>query len=503
MISKYEKIFEHSKEGLLVTNAQGIIETVNPRLIELFGYGHENELLGQKIEILVPNSVRNQHTRHREGYNQKPNNRTMGSGQKLKALRKDKSEFPVEISLSYYDDDNDGLKIIAFVVDITKRAKVEAELLKLNTKLENEVQSRIREVNNQNKLLLSIAQNFPNGNIYVINNRYIIEWADGKLIRQMGLNDQSLVGHSFKDRLPDHLKSSISTQLEKLLDGETIKYELTDNDRYFSIYGVPLEEISREVKTALLVEMDITTEKKNELEMQHNLNQEIKLNEMKSRFVSMASHEFRTPLSTIVSSATLIGKYKNEDQQAKREKHIDRIKRSVSNLTAILNDFLSLEKLESGMLKMNPVEVNMPVFIEELIEEFAVIMTENQTLKHNIDLDHDIILIDPVILKNCCLNLLSNASKYSGSDGEIALLISSNKNQLNISVKDTGIGIPEDEQALLFSRFFRAKNVTNIQGTGLGLNIVKRYIELMKGKISFKSKLEEGTEFQISVPVNQ
>ena len=378
MISKYEKIFEHSKEGLLVTNSSGIIETVNPRLIELFGYDHDTELLGQKIEVLIPASLRHKHAGHRSHFNQNPTNRTMGSGKTLMALRKDKSEFLVEVSLSHYKDD-DGLKIIAFVVDITKRAAVEAELLKLNTKLENEVQSRIREVNNQNKLLLSIAQNFPNGNIYVINDQCIIEWADGKLIRQMGLNDQSLVGRSFKNRLPDHLKSSINDHLEKLLNGDTIKFEITDNERHFSIYGVPLDESDGLVKTALLVEMDITTEKKNEIEMQHNLNQEIKLNEMKSRFVSMASHEFRTPLSTIVSSATLIGKYEKEQQQEKREKHIDRIKRSVSNLTAILNDFLSLEKLESGVLSINPVEVSMSAFVEELIEEFQSLWRQIRT----------------------------------------------------------------------------------------------------------------------------
>lgn len=498
MSSKYQKIIEHSKEGLLVANTSGVIETVNPRIVSLFGYDNENELLGQKVEILIPVHLGKKHVHHRESFNNNPTSRTMGTGKNLSAVRKDGSEFPVEVSLSHYDDAGE-LKIIAFVVDITKRAEIEAKLLRLNTQLENEVQSRIKEINTQNKLLISIAQNFPNGNIYVINNDYIIEWADGKLIREMGLNDRSLVGLSFKNRLPDNLKGSISEQLERLFNGENIQYEVTEDEHHFSIYGVPLSDNKKDVMTALLVELDTTIEKKMKLEMQQNLEQEKKLNEMKSRFVSMASHEFRTPLSTIVSSATLIGKYEKEGQQKNREKHIDRIKRSVSNLTSILNDFLSLEKLESGAFNMNPVKLNIPSFIDELLEEFSVVKKDQQTLTPVLDITQEWVNIDPVILKNCCLNLLSNASKYSSDTGQIWLTISSKKEELRLSIKDEGIGIPKNEQEYLFSRFFRAKNVTNIQGTGLGLNIVKRYVDLMDGKISFKSELEKGTEFTISI----
>ena len=121
----------------------------------------------------------------------------------------------------------------------------------------------------------------------------------------------------------------------------------------------------------------------------------------------------------------------------------------------------------------------------------------------HLNIVQDQVLVDPVILKNCCLNLLSNASKYSANNGEITLTVKSDSDVLNISVRDTGIGIPEDEQAMLFSRFFRAKNATNIQGTGLGLNIVKRYIELMDGDISFTSELEIGTEFHMTIPISR
>ncbi len=501
MISKYEKIFEHSKEGLLVTNAAGIIETVNPRLIELFGYTNADELLGKKIEILIPTRFTAKHKHHRASFNTNPTHRSMGVGRKLKALRKDNSEFPVEISLSHYKD-NGELKIIAFVVDVTTQAKIEDELLKLNSQLENEVQRRVQEINTQNKLLKSIAAHFPTGNIYVINTALEIEWADGQLIRQQGLDDKSLKGELFSKHVPTNFKDKVNAQLSTIFKGETITTELTNAQHYFSLYGVPLEHSAKGVTTALLVELDITKAKQTELEIQKNLAREIKLNEMKSRFVTMASHEFRTPLSAIASSATLIGKYQQDHEQEKRDKHIQRIKRSVADLTVILDDFLSLDKLESDQMGVNLTETHLLDFFQQITDEFSTTLKTNQTLLPTLKINLEKGKIDSAIIKNCCFNLLSNASKYSADNGKIKFLVEADPGLLKISVADTGIGIPKSEQPLLFSRFFRAKNATNIQGTGLGLNIVKRYAELMRGQISFKSELDKGTTFTLTIPLN-
>lgn len=499
MISKYKQIFENSKEGLLVANQSGEIELINPQAIKLFGYSSENDLLGQKIEVLIPKELRKTHVGHREGYGKNPMSRSMGIGKNLSAVRKDGSLFPVEVSLSHFEEKG-KLKVIAFIVDITERVKIEAEILKLNTQLEREVQFRTAEIDAQNKLLRSIAENFPNGNIYVVNDNFIIEWADGRLIREMGFTDRSLIGLSFKNRLPEQDKDAIILAFEELMDGKPIRYELTDKNRHFSIQGVPLDLSQPNNKRALLVELDITAQKRTELEMHENLNREKELNEMKSRFVSMASHEFRTPLSTIISSATIIGKYHETDQQAQREKHVDRIKRSVANLTAILNDFLSLEKLESGAMTFKPQRISLQEFIIELQEEFEALKKVNQKLITDFKLGIDTVFCDPVIIKNCCLNLLSNATKYSKEDDLIEFTLHVDQKEFHVRVKDHGIGIPPDEQKDLFTRFFRANNVTNIQGTGLGLNIVKRYVDLLGGEISFESALNKGTTFDIVIP---
>ena len=502
MSEKFQKIFEHSNEGLLVVNSSGVIEMLNPKLLALFRYENEDELVGQKLEILIPKRYAKRHVNHRSEYNAAPSNRSMGAGRNLMALRKDGSEFPVEISLSHYQEKGET-KSIAFVVDISKRVAIDNELKKLNNKLEEEVEKRTMEVNAQNIMLRSIAENFPNGNIYIINKDFSIEWADGSLLRSMGLDDSSLKGISFIDRLGSSVKPLISEKLPRLFSGETLKFELEFKSKHFLIYGVPLSEKKGVTDHALLVEMDVTIEKEAELNIERNLKKEKELNELKSRFVAMASHEFRTPLSTIDSSATLISKYTKEEQNEKRTVHVQRIKRMVSNLTQILNDFLSLEKLESGMIQASKSEFSFNSLISDILDELNIVKKGNQKILLESNIPEKLIInSDKNILKNCISNLLTNACKYSSEEDEIKLTIQKEKDQLSISICDEGIGIPEKDQPLLFSRFHRAGNVTNIEGTGLGLNIVKRYMDVLGGTISFKSKENKGSTFTLNFPIN-
>ena len=235
-----------------------------------------------------------------------------------------------------------------------------------------------------------------------------------------------------------------------------------------------------------------------EQEILRTLTKERELGEMKSRFVSMASHEFRTPLTTILSSANLIARY--TDNQDAREKHIGRIKSSVQNLTVILNDFLSLEKLESGSQKVEMRSFDLPALIEEVRDEVQGLLKKEQTI--TVTGDKITLHSDPHILKNVLLNLVSNAIKYSPDDGKIELK-TSNGSDCQITIKDDGIGIPVKDQERLFERFHRAENATNIQGTGLGLHIVRKYVELLNGTITFESKEGKGSTFSVVVPMSQ
>ena len=232
------------------------------------------------------------------------------------------------------------------------------------------------------------------------------------------------------------------------------------------------------------------------------LSKEKDLNEMKSRFISMASHEFRTPLTTILSSANLISKYTESEQQENREKHIHRIQTAVQNLTNILNDFLSLERLESGAFLQKVESFSLYQLLEEIRGEFEHSLKKGQSIKMEVEENLPAIKSDPHILKNILINLLSNAIKYSGEGKIIQVQVSKTDDYMIISIIDEGIGIPKSEQKNLFRRFFRAKNVTNIQGTGLGLNIVRRYLDLIDGEITFTSTEGKGSKFVVTFPVN-
>lgn len=240
---------------------------------------------------------------------------------------------------------------------------------------------------------------------------------------------------------------------------------------------------------------------KSQQDLRDALEKEKELSELKSRFVSTASHEFRTPLSTILSSAALVGRYSGSDQQPKREKHIERIKSSVSTLNSILNDFLSLSKLEHGEIVLKPERIRVDTFLHETCEEIEGLLQENQKLVCIDETNGLEITTDKVMLKNILFNLLSNAIKYSGP-GEITGKASLNDNHLVIDIIDRGMGIPQSEQKHMFERFFRAHNATNIQGTGLGLYIVSGYVRMLNGSIAFQSEEGKGSTFTVTFPIN-
>lgn len=236
----------------------------------------------------------------------------------------------------------------------------------------------------------------------------------------------------------------------------------------------------------------------NQEELKRALEKEKQLGELKSRFVSMASHEFRTPLSTILSSASLMIEYTQTEQQPQREKHYQKIRSAVNTLTGILNDFLSLSKLEEGKVDHQPEPLMLVDFCKEMIEEMKILLKKGQVVVHETIGEERVINLDKRMLKNVMINLFSNAIKYSAEGKTITCQVVYDANEVTLKIIDQGIGIPEEEHVHLFDRFFRAANAVNIPGTGLGLNIVKRYVEMMHGAIAFESNQDKGTTFKIT-----
>lgn len=248
------------------------------------------------------------------------------------------------------------------------------------------------------------------------------------------------------------------------------------------------------------ITQNIDAEVERQKETAEALTRERELNQMKSGFVALASHEFKTPLSVILSSANLIEKYSDPAMADKRTRHFRRIRANVSNLKNLLNDFLSLEKLEQGTIRNNPAAADLCRICAELVQDMEDALKEQQRIEFSIVGEARPVWIDENLLRNILINLLSNAVKYSPELSVIRLTLEFDDGAVRVLVADEGIGIPADEQVHLFERFFRATNTAGISGTGLGLSIVKKYLDLMKGSIGVESSNGRGATFTVTLP---
>jgi two-component system, LuxR family, sensor kinase FixL len=299
-----------------------------------------------------------------------------------------------------------------------------------------------------------------------------------------------------------HDLTDIKVAQEKIIRlNKVLENKVTERTEKLAVAVNRLLEINQklegEIQERQLIEEALRNSEK---DLKQALEAEKELSELKSRFVTMASHEFRTPLSTILSSIELIELYKSTEQQAKREKHINRIKTTISYLTSILNDFLSLSQLEEGNITVSKEYFAFDDFCHEVIDEMRNLLKKGQQLIVNSKVNKEI-YSDKKILRHILTNLLVNSTKYTKEGKNIYCDAETIENQLVITIRDEGIGIPEADQKHLFTRFFRAHNVENIKGTGLGLNIVKHHVELLGGSISFESELGVGTIFRVELPV--
>ena len=402
----FRQIFQSSIEAIIMVDREGKILLSNPVSERMFGYEPDG-LSGRSIEDLLPEHLKKRHVAYRQEFNAHPEPRPMGMGRDLVARRRDGSEFPVSVSLSYTKIDGD-IMVMAFISDMTERKRAE-EALKRS-------------------------------------------------------EEQLLV---------------YASELEKKVQSRT-------------------EDLNSTIKA---LEKEVKVRKKAEEDARKALGRERELNDLKSKFVSIASHEFRTPLSTVMSSASLIDQYNDRAEKDKVKKHVQRIKTSVNHLTSILNDFLSLGKLEEGKIDVVKDRILVTDFLKEVEEEINSTLKTGQHLVIHCENSQQSVYSDVRILRNILFNLLSNASKYSDQGKPVYITCTTSDKAVAFVIRDEGIGIPDEDQRHMFDRFFRASNAGNVQGTGLGLNIVKRYVELLGGKISFSSAYGKGSTFTVQIPL--
>ncbi len=495
----YKIVFDTIQEGLILTNMQGVICLVNPRTEKLFGYD-KRELIGQKIEILIPHEYHDKHVKSRETYQNRPVNRQMGSGMTLFGRRKDGSKFPVEVSLNSFIDQEGNRFVSALITDIHVRKKAQDEVLRINENLEQIVADRTHELFESKQLFESISKHFPTGAIFVLNLDFMIDYADGMEFSRLNQNPELIVGEDYTTYNSEN-RRKLLTMLNTLIEnGAVAPTTIQKQGEFYTVNASLLRDTSGRLTRILVVENNITQQKKTEDTLQKNIEEQRRLNSLKSRFVSFASHEFRTPLTTMSSSADLIRRYMERNEPEKIEKHISRIQHAVVYMTSLLNDFLSLDKIDSGIVSVNLQKVSLKKLFDECCEEVSGIKKPGQSVSFKSQDDE--IYSDPHLLMSILINLISNGLKYSDENGHVLVLAESTPEQIVIRVQDNGMGIPSHELQNLFTRFFRASNAQEIKGTGLGLHIVSRHVELLKGRITCKSQEGAGTEFSIFLPKN-
>ena len=392
--------------------------------------------------------------------------------------------------------------IFSTVKDITREYQNEEELRSLNMELESRVVERTKQLEQNQFLYKLIARNFPNGTISVFDKDLNYVFVEGKELYRRKITGEMLIGTSFLDRVDPDIREDIKEKLMCVCGGEreSINFELNTRDKTYMINAVCLQGSVEENNHILMVSQNITSLKKAENDIHTALKKEQHLNELKTRFVSTASHEFRTPMTSILNSTSLLEKYLgttgNEDRQ---KKHIERIKSSTKHLITILNDFLSIDKIEQGDFELTLSNVDITDKAERMIGEMDAILKDGQSILFTHE-GSNVCVTDKHMLAYIFSNLLSNAIKYSDADKVIKLKTKVDDENIHIEVTDQGIGIPKEEQHNLFTRFFRAKNADNIQGTGLGLTIINNYISKAGGKIDFESNENVGTIFTITLP---
>ena len=303
----------------------------------------------------------------------------------------------------------------------------------------------------------------------------------------------------------------VSLNIFKLCDKEYIMALVTDISARKE-QEVKLSNLNAEFEQKILLRTKELNETISQLEHENMLRvdaekdtniafrKERELNKLKTNFLSLVSHEFKTPLSGILTSTILLRKYNLAEQQEKRDKHIQTITDKVQYLNNILNDFLSLEKLETGNVNYNLSTFELGKVMKEVVSNANILLKKGQTINYPDHIDEISLLQDEKIIELTLSNLIHNAIKYSSENSVIAIKVSQDLDITTLEIIDDGIGIPKIDQKNIFNRYFRAENALLTEGTGIGLNISKTHIENLGGSINFESEENKGTTFTISIP---
>lgn len=481
----YRSVVNNIKEVIFQTDRKWNFVFLNPAWTEITGFNF-NETIGEKITSFVyPEDLQIA----AESFIPLAEGKKEYFHQTIRFITKNKGFKWIELHARLIIDKKGNIAgLTGTIRDVTEKVASE-EAMRIKD-------DAIHSSHNAVIIIDAIKKDFP---IFFVNPAFskITEYSFSETIGKS-------ISFLFGTESPIELTSLV---VESFIDGKGCEiviqsYKKSGELFWNEIKLSPIKDKNNLVTHFVGILSDVSDRVNSEEEIKKSLEKEKELNELKSKFVSMISHEFRTPLTTIFSSTELLERYSIKWTEEKKQEHLNRIKKSADNLTEMLNYILTLNKADAGKLLPTPTMINLLKFCDDIVEEFQLIAGENFQIELNkINFTQEMFLMDEKFLRHILTNLLSNAIKYSPAGGKIIFDLSQNDNYIGIQITDHGIGIPAEHQPKIFETFLRADNVGNINGTGLGLSIVKKTVDTLGGTISFHSIENEGTTFELTIPI--
>jgi PAS domain S-box-containing protein len=486
--AQFRALLESAPDAMVVVNETGKIILVNTQTEKMFGYGRA-ELLGKTVETLIPEDYRGIHPTHRAGFMVSPHVREMGAELDLYGLHKNGTQFPIAVSLSPIQTE-DGLLVASAIRDITERKKVQALLVK------------------SRDFYLTLFESFP-ALIWRAGINTKCDYFNTTWLEFTGRTMEQEIGFGWVEGVhPEDHERCLAIYLgafekRQQFDMEYRLRHHTGDYRWVIDNGNPFYDLDGRFAGYVGACYDITERKEMEQALVTALANERELGELKSRFVSMASHEFRTPLATILATTDALGAYRHKMDDTQIDRRIGKIRSQVDHLRSVMDDVLQLARMQAGKNEFNPVETDFDEFCRDILDEFQSQPDTSHRLNYACDQHPLMVMIDHKLMRKIIANLVSNAIKYSPDKATVYVHITSDQNSVNLSVRDEGIGIPEEDQKHLFEAFHRGVNVGTISGTGLGLSIAKQSVDLHGGTITCESVLGQGTTFKVTLPISK
>ncbi|MEM7551856.1 MAG: PAS domain S-box protein, partial [Bacteroidota bacterium] len=485
---KLRAIINSSLDAIITINEAGIIREWNNRATDIFGFTQE-EAIGKKLsETIIPTQMRTMHDRGMEHFMKTGEGPVLNKRIEITGLRKNGEEFPIELTISPLKI-NGRYYFSSFVRDITEQKLANEQLKRSEKKYRN-------IINNMNLGLLEV------------DNDENINYANPSFCEMTGYELDEITGKNASSILLDEDSAKeMKKQNAERESGNAGVYEIrvkrkNGKETWMLISGAPLYDINGNVKGSIGIHLDISLRKRLERNLEKSLAKEKELNELKSRFVSMTSHEFRTPLTTLKTNIDLASFHlENIDGELKTKvsRNFGRMDSEIDRLTSLMNDILLLGRIESGKIPFNPLPTDLVSMVKEIKDHCFSNRADGRELKVEVIGKCRKLILDTNLFHHVLTNLVTNAFKYSIGKPSPELSINFNQNKTVIEISDHGVGIPENEISNLFESFYRAKNVADISGTGLGLTIVKQFVDMHKGEVSVRNRKKSGVTFKVEL----